>query len=137
MGGQASLSVLLGVTTLLLHYSLARPFAFLTAKITFLKINHSLFWKFRSRRPEVFCENYILKNFVKFTGNYWKTHKKRDSGTSVFSCKSCEIIKNIFFYRTPPVAASENSWRHWWIITEVHKVPVFYHRTIVFVTNKF
>ena len=30
---------------------------------------------------------------------------KRVSGTSVF-CEFCEISKNTFFYRTPPVAAS-------------------------------
>ena len=26
---------------------------------------------------------------------------------NVFSCKFCEVFKNTFFYRTPPVAASE------------------------------
>ena len=27
----------------------------------------------------------------------------------MFSCKICELFKNTFFYRTPPVAASENN----------------------------
>ena len=29
--------------------------------------------------------------------------------TQVFSCKKCEIFKNIFFHRIPPVAASEET----------------------------
>ena len=33
---------------------------------------------------------------------------KKESLAQVFSCKFCEISKNTFFYRTPPVAASEN-----------------------------
>ena len=31
---------------------------------------------------------------------------KKETLTEVFSCKYCEIFKNSFFYRTPPVAAS-------------------------------
>ena len=31
---------------------------------------------------------------------------KRDS-TQVFPCEICEFFKNTFFYRLPPVAASE------------------------------
>ena len=31
---------------------------------------------------------------------------KKDSLAQVFSCEFCEISKNTFFYRTPPVAAS-------------------------------
>ena len=31
---------------------------------------------------------------------------KKETLAQVFSCKFCEIFKNIFFYRTPPVAAS-------------------------------
>ena len=31
---------------------------------------------------------------------------KRESLARVFSCEFCEISKNTFFYRTPPVAAS-------------------------------
>ena len=32
---------------------------------------------------------------------------KKESLAQVFSCEFCEISKNIFFYRTPLVAASE------------------------------
>ena len=32
---------------------------------------------------------------------------KKETLAQVFSCEFCEISKNIFFYRTPPVAASE------------------------------
>ena len=34
------------------------------------------------------------------------TLSKRDS-TQVFPCEVCEIFKNTFFYRTPPVTVSE------------------------------
>ena len=30
----------------------------------------------------------------------------RDTPTQAFPCEFCEIFKNTFFYRTPPVAAS-------------------------------
>ena len=42
----------------------------------------------RSSRPEVFYKIGVLKNFEKFTGKF------------------CEIFKNTFFHRTPPVATS-------------------------------
>ena len=32
---------------------------------------------------------------------------KKETLTQVFSCEFCEIYKNTFFHRTPPVAASE------------------------------
>ena len=38
----------------------------------------------------------------------WNFIKKRCFPTEVFSCKICEIFKDTFFYRTPPVAASGN-----------------------------
>ena len=74
----------------------------------------------RSSRPELFCKKCVLKNFTKFTGKHLRQSLffkkvagirlqlslKKDSGTG-FSCEFCEIFKNIFFYRTPPVAASE------------------------------
>ena len=34
---------------------------------------------------------------------------KKESLAQIFSCEFCEISKNTFFYRTPPVAASSNS----------------------------
>ena len=56
----------------------------------------------------MFCKNGVLRNFAKFTGlksqacNFIKT----ETLAQVFSSEFCEISKNIFFYRTPPVAAS-------------------------------
>ena len=32
---------------------------------------------------------------------------KKETLAQVFSCEFCEILKNTFFYRTPPMAASE------------------------------
>ena len=32
---------------------------------------------------------------------------KKEALAQVFSCEFCEIFKNNFFYRTPPVAASD------------------------------
>ena len=34
---------------------------------------------------------------------------KKEALAQVFSCEFCEISKNIFFYRTAPVTASELS----------------------------
>ena len=83
--------------------------------------------------PEVFCKNGVLKNFPKITGKRLcqslffnkvvglrsETLLKRDSGIEVF-CEFCEIFKNSFFYRTPPVATSEK-------MEKVIKVAVKYY----------
>ena len=73
---------------------------------------------FRSSRPEVFCKKGVRRNLVKFTGKHlcqclffnkvagWGL--KKETLTQVFSCEFCEISKNTFSYRTPPVAASAN-----------------------------
>ena len=53
--------------------------------------------KYRSSRPDVFCEKGAACNFI-----------KKETLAQVFSCEFCEISKNTFFYRTPLVAASEN-----------------------------
>ena len=77
----------------------------------------------RSSRPEVFCRKGVLKNFTTFTGKYLcqslffnkvaglrpATLLKRVPGTGV-SRKFCEIFKNTYFCRTPPVAAFEILW---------------------------
>ena len=46
----------------------------------------------------------ILKNVANFTGK----HLFKERLTQALPCKILEIFKNIFFYRTPPVTASEN-----------------------------
>ena len=57
----------------------------------------------------------VLRNFAKFTGKhmfqklfFYKvvTLLKKKSGTGIF-LRICEISKNTFFYRTPPLTASE------------------------------
>ena len=66
-----------------------------------------------SSRPEVFCKKGVLRNFAKFTGkhlyqslffNKVANFIKKETLAQVFSCEFCEICKNTFSYRTPPVA---------------------------------
>ena len=76
-------------------------------------MTHSL--GYRSSRLEVFCKKGILRNFAKFSGKHLRqsfflhpeayNFIKKETLAHVFSCEFCEISKNIFFYRTPPVAA--------------------------------
>ena len=40
-------------------------------------------------------------------------HFKKQTLAQVFSCEFCEISKNTFSYRTPPVAVSEYAMNHW------------------------
>ena len=75
----------------------------------------------QSSRSQIFFEIGSLKNFAIFTGKHlcWgfflikmqafrpATFLKRDSNTNI-SCGYCEIFRSSFFWRTPPVAASEN-----------------------------
>ena len=76
-----------------------------------------LFTEAASRRCSV--KKGVLKNFAKFTGNHL-CHSlfldkvagqvcnlfKKKTLAQALSCKFCEIFKNAFFCRTPPVAAS-------------------------------
>ena len=43
--------------------------------------------------------------FIKLQGSAWN-FIKRETLAQMFSCEFCEISKNTFCYRTPPVAAS-------------------------------
>ena len=67
----------------------------------------------------MFSEKGALKNFAKFIGKACATQSFFNKGAGlrpetllkktlahVFSCEFCEISKNIFLYRTPPVTAS-------------------------------
>ena len=53
--------------------------------------------RIRSIRPEVFCRKGVLRNFAK------------QILAQVLSCEFCEISKSNYFYKTPPVAASSES----------------------------
>ena len=54
-------------------------------------------------------KKHVLRNFTKFTGKQRSSVAQTCSVKKVFSCEFCEISKNTFFYRTPLVAASENT----------------------------
>ena len=62
---------------------------------------------FRSSHPDVLCKKAALKNSAKFTGKHLCNFIKKETLAQVFSCEFCKNFKNIFFYRTPPVPASE------------------------------
>ena len=61
-----------------------------------------------------------LRNFTKFTGKhlcqslFFRPEAcnfiKKEALAQVFSCEFCEIFKNTFFQRTPPVATSALSY---------------------------
>ena len=64
---------------------------------------------------EVFFRKGVLRNFAKFAGKHQcqSLFFNKVAGVrplaQVFSCEFCEISKNTFSYRTPPVAASDMS----------------------------
>ena len=73
----------------------------------------------RSSRPEVLCKKGVLRNSAKFTRKHLCQSLffnkvadlslqlyKKETLAQVFSCEFCEISKNTFFQRTPPVATS-------------------------------
>ena len=53
----------------------------------------------------------VPRSFAKFTGQHLCQslffNKVKETLAQVLSCEFCEISKNTFSYRTPPVAASE------------------------------
>ena len=63
----------------------------------------------------------FLKNFAKFTGKHLCQSCsviKKETLTQVCSLEFCEIFRKTFFYRTPPVVASERP------VVNVNFVPV-------------
>ena len=64
----------------------------------------------RSDRQEMFCIKGVLRNFTKFTGKHLCQglffNKVAGLWYRCFPMNFCEISKNTFIYRTPPVAAS-------------------------------
>ena len=54
----------------------------------------------------------VHNNFTKLTGKhlcqslFFNNFIKKETLAQVLSCEFCEIFRNTFFYRTPPVAAS-------------------------------
>ena len=75
-----------------------------------------IFTHCRSGRRAVFCKKGVLRNLAKFTGRHlWQSlffNKvagliEKETLAQVFSCEFCQISKNTFSYRTPPMAASD------------------------------
>ena len=58
----------------------------------------------------MFCKKDVLRNVAKFSGKHLcqRLFFNKVAGL-VLSCEFCEISKNTFFYRTPPVALSEDN----------------------------
>ena len=83
-------------------------------KNSFHQTGKALRDKTRSSRPEVFCKKGALRNFAKLTGKHLcqslfvskVAGLKKETLVQVLSCEFCEISMNIFFHRTPLVAAS-------------------------------
>ena len=81
------------------------PISATTFSLLSLNLN---FWSFLievkanlcgSSRPEVLCENDVIKHLAIATG------KPPVLVSQVFSCECCKIYKISFFYRTTPGAA--------------------------------
>ena len=76
---------------------------------------------FRSSHRRCSVRKGVFRDFAKFTGKYPcqslffnkvvdlspATLLKKETLAQVFSCEFCKISTNTFFYRTPPVAASD------------------------------
>ena len=82
---------------------------------TFVVINSSKpgVTSFRNSHMGLFFQKGGLKNFAKLTGKHLSQRCspeackffKKETLAQVFSCEFCEILKDTFFYRSPPVAA--------------------------------
>ena len=94
----------------------------------------------RGSRSQKFFKIGILRNVAKFTVKHmcwslffmklqaWRTATlKKETPTQVFSCKIREISKNTYFYRTPPVAASDTT----------HATHAIYHTRRINVIRKY
>ena len=82
-----------------------------------ITLSNQVMLRTRSSRQEVFCKKDVRRNFAKLLGNHLCQSLffnkvacnfiKRETLAQVFSCEFCEISKNTYSYRTPPVATSE------------------------------
>ena len=93
-----------------------------------------IFRIYRSSRPEVFCKKGFLRNFSNSQENTCVrvsfllklqaeacNFAKKETLAQVFSREFCEISKNTFSYKTPPVAASEYTRKNFLILTVSNK----------------
>ena len=62
----------------------------------------------QKQSPEGVLKKGVLRNLAKFTGKHLcQSLIEKETLAQVFSCGFFKISKNIFSYRTPPVAASD------------------------------
>ena len=58
------------------------------------------------------CEKVVLRNFTNFTRKHPRHglffNKEKETLAQACSCEFCEVSKNTFSGRTPPVAASKS-----------------------------
>ena len=104
------------LTNMFLHFEVRRKFCQLYLILS------------RSRRPELFYQKSVLKNFAKFTGKHLCQFSflincnfiKKQAMVQVFPCEFCEISKNTFPCRTLPVTASAypHLWFQWYELEE-------------------
>ena len=83
--------------------------------------NASTYIYYKSSLPEVFCKEFVFKNFAKFSGWGLQLYLK-ETLAQCFPVNFCEVFKNMFLYRTPPETASAISFRQAIFIQHVHKV---------------
>ena len=106
-----------------------------------IAIFDAIFYKsssFRSSGPEVFCKKDVLKSFRKFTGKQLCQGLIFNKITGLrpeillkkrlwHRCEFCQISKNTFSHRTPPVAASI----HWHLLLFI-KVFIIIRKELFF-----
>ena len=72
----------------------------------------------------MFCKKGVPRIFAKACNFI-----KKETLTQVFPCEFCEISKNAFSYRTPPVAASGLAYRYETIIEDFKQFQSFKFET--------
>ena len=95
-------------------------------------------------------KKYIFKNFAKFAVKHlcqslFFSFSIKQTLAQVFSCEFCEIFKNTFFYRTPPVAASDLCWvkiipqltEGWEMWQTIYKFQANMQMRIIFISFSF
>ena len=81
--------------------------------------NASPYIYYKSSLPEVFCKEFVFKNFAKFSGWGLQLYLK-ETLAQCFPVNFCEVFKNMFLHRTPPETASAISFRQAIFIQHVH-----------------
>ena len=78
---------------------------------------------------QVSQENTCVGVFInKVAGQKDRNFNKKDTPTQVFSFEICEIFNNTFFYRTAPMAASEEVSGFFCLIFSLAVFPFLWHR---------